>query len=300
MDRLLAMKVFTVVAETGSFSRAADVLEMPRASTTVIIQRLETYLKVRLLHRTTRRLSLTSDGAAYYERCVRILADIDDAEGGFDALADGPRGKLRVDMPVSLGRRIVIPELNKFHERYPNINLMLSFNDKAIDLILESTDCALRVGVLEDSTLIARNIGTYEIVTVASPAYLNHNGIPKSIDDLQRHLSVNYFWTRTSRVMTLNFNIDGRVEAVRMRSYMAVNDTEVLIERCLDGVGLIQAPLFLARPYLESGELIEILPQLRAPSYPISVVYPGTRHLSLAVRVFADWLAEVFEKSPLL
>jgi LysR family transcriptional regulator for bpeEF and oprC len=300
MDRLLAMKVFTSVAETGSFSRAADALDIPRASTTVMIQKLEAYLKVRLLQRTTRRLSLTNEGADYYERCVRILAEVAEAEGSFEVSAQGPRGKLRVDLPVSMGRTIVVPELEDFYRRYPKIDLMLGFNDKPIDLIHESVDCTLRIGALQDSSLVARRIGSYKMLTVASPEYLDQYGVPQTLDDLEQHVAVNYFWTRTGRIMELIFNVDGVTESVKMRGRLAVNDTDVFVERCLKGIGLIQAPLFMVRPYLDSGELVEVLPQWRPTAFPISVVYPDSRHLSLTTRVFVDWLAEIFEKSPLL
>src|ERR1700675_1969814 len=158
MDRLQAMNVFTKVVETSSFSRAAGVFNLPRASVTVIIQQLEAHLKVRLLQRTTRRLNLTPDGAAYYERCVRILADIEETESSFANTGKGPRGKLRIDIPGSIGRMIVIPQLCEFHSRYPDIELMIGFGDKPVDLIQEGGDCVIRVGTLQDSSLVARRI----------------------------------------------------------------------------------------------------------------------------------------------
>jgi LysR family transcriptional regulator for bpeEF and oprC len=272
---------------------------MPRASMTVIIQRLEAHLKVRLLQRTTRRLSLTADGAAYYERCVRILAEVEEAENAFEITSQGPRGKLRIDMPVMF-KTIVVPEIQAFHSRYPNIDLMLGFSDKPIDLIHEGVDCVVRIGTLQDSSLVARRIGTYRTVTVAHPNYIERYGEPRAIEDLESHIAVNYFWTRTGRVMELTFEIDGKVESVKMGGFMAVNDTDVYVETCLRGMGLIQAPLLLARPYLKKGELVEVLSQWKPAALPISAVYPANRHLSLAVRVFVDWVAEVFEKSPLL
>lgn len=300
MDRLQAMKVFTRVAETGSFSRAADSLALPRASATIIIQQLEAHLKVRLLHRTTRRLSLTPDGAAYYERCARILADIDEAENAFIVGSQGPRGRLRVDMPASLGRHVVMPSLYEFHTRYPDIDLMVGFNDKPIDLIQESVDCVIRIGELQDSTLVARRLGDYRMVTVASPDYLERYGTPQTLEDLDQHAAVHYFWGRNGRLMDSTFVVDGRTIAVKMRGKIAVNDTEAYVASCVKGFGIVQAPFHLACAHLRAGELVEVLAQWKPAPMPISAVYPHNRHLSPAVRAFVDWVAALFDGSELM
>ena len=169
MDRLQAMQVFTRVVDTNSFTRAAETLDMPRASVTTIIQNLEAFLGVRLMHRTTRRLSLTPDGAAYYERCIRILADVEETETSFQRGNKKPNGKLRIDMPGSIGRLIVIPSLCEFHTRYPDIDLQLGLSDRPVDLLQEGVDCVVRVGALQDSSLVARRIGLFEGVSCASP-----------------------------------------------------------------------------------------------------------------------------------
>jgi LysR family transcriptional regulator for bpeEF and oprC len=300
MDRLQAMKVFTRVVETNSFSRAADTLDLPRASVTVVVQQLEAHLKTRLLQRTTRRLSLTPDGAAYYERCVRILADIEETESSFTAASRGPRGKLRVDMPGAIGRLIVMPRLDAFHARYPDVELMLGFGDKPVDLIQDGVDCVIRVGTLQDSSLVARRIGVYQGVTVASPDYLERHGTPTTIEDLEQHVAVNYFRSSTGRLMDMTFVVDGEPVEVKMRGSIAVNDAEAYVATGLKGVGLIQAPRFMALPYLQSGELVEVLSQWKPLPLPISAVYPHSRHLSPAVRAFVDWVAELFERCPLL
>jgi LysR family transcriptional regulator for bpeEF and oprC len=300
MDRLQAMKVFTRVVETNSFSRAAETLELPRASVTVIVQQLEAHLKTRLLQRTTRRLNLTPDGAAYYERCVRILADIEETENSFAAGSRGPRGKLRVDMPGAIGRLIVMPQLDAFHVRYPDVELMLGFGDKPVDLIQDGVDCVIRVGTLQDSSLVARRIGVYQGVTVATPDYLERHGTPKTIEDLEQHVAVNYFRSSTGRLMDMTFVVDGEPVEVKMRGSIAVNDAEAYVATGLKGVGLIQAPRFMALPYLQSGELVEVLSQWKPLPLPISAVYPHSRHLSPAVRAFVDWVGELFERCPLL
>ncbi|SAK78729.1 LysR family transcriptional regulator [Caballeronia arationis] len=300
MDRLQAMQVFTRVVDTNSFSRAADTLNLPRASVTTIIQNLEAFLNVRLLQRTTRRLNLTPDGAAYYERCVRILADIEEAEGSFATSAKGPRGKLRVDMPGAIGRNIVMPAMCEFHTRYPDIELMVGFGDKPVDLIQEGVDCVIRVGTLQDSSLVARRIGVFQGLTAAAPQYLERHGVPKTIEDLEHHTAVNYFSSRTGRVIDMDFVVDEKTVEVKMRGMIAVNDAEAYLSCGVKGVGLIQVPRFMALPFLQTGELVEVLPQWKPLPMPISAVYPHNRHLSQKVRVFVDWAAELFERCPLL
>jgi LysR family transcriptional regulator for bpeEF and oprC len=300
MDVLFAMKVFARVVETNSFTRAADTLQIPRASATIILQQLEAHLKVRLLHRTTRSLSPTPDGTAYYERCVRILADIEDAEHAFSVTADAPRGTLRIDMPTSLGKLLVLPDVYAFHERYPDIELMLGFGDKPVDLIQESVDCVIRVGTLATSNLIARRLGLYRPVTVASPDYLARYGAPESLEDLNQHVAANFFWGRNGRLMDFSFTLQGRSVDVRMRGNLALNDTEAWLQSCLKGVGIIQAPRFMAAPYLLSGELVELLREFTPPPMPISAVYPQNKHLSPTVRVFVDWVCDLFDNHPLL
>ncbi|WP_408441568.1 LysR family transcriptional regulator [Paraburkholderia caffeinilytica] len=300
MDRLHAMKVFTRVVETSSFTRAADTLGMPRASVTVTIQQLEEHLKARLLQRTTRRVNLTPDGAGYYERCVRILADIEETEGSFNDQSRAARGKLRVDMPGALGRIIVMPKIHEFYALYPEIDLMLGFGDRLVDLIQEGVDCAIRVGALEDSSLVARRVGLYQAITVASPAYLERYGTPATIEELNDHVATNYFSSRTGRIMSLTFEVNGQPTEVRMKGNIAVNDAEAYLESGLDGIGIIQAARFMALPHLKSGRLVEILPQWKPPPAPISTIYPHNRHLSLTVRVFVDWIAKLFVESALL
>jgi LysR family transcriptional regulator, regulator for bpeEF and oprC len=299
MDRLQAMKVFTRVVETNSFTRAADSLGLPRASVSVVIQQLETYLKVRLLQRTTRRLNVTPDGAAYYERCVRVLADIDDIESSLENRGMSPRGKIRVDLPSALGRTVLMPRVHEFHARYPEVELMLGFSDKPVDLIQEGVDCVIRIGALQDSSLVARRIGLYQGVTVASPQYLAHFGTPKTIEDLQKHTSVNYFWARTGRFMEFTFDVDGDALAVPMKGRISVNDAEAYVAGALEGIGIVQAAKFMALPHLQSGALVEVLAQWKPTPMPISVVYPHNRHLSPTVRVFVDWVAELFGASEL-
>ncbi|MPV68295.1 MULTISPECIES: putative multidrug efflux transcriptional regulator CeoR [Burkholderia] len=300
MDRLQAMQVFTRVVDTSSFTKAAETLSLPRASVTTIIQNLEAFLGVRLMHRTTRRLSLTPDGAAYYERCVRILADVEETEASFQANNRKPHGKLRIDMPGSIGRLLVIPSLCEFHTRYPDIDLQLGLSDRPVDLLQEGVDCVIRVGALQDSSLVARRVGLFEGVTVAAPAYLEHFGEPKTIEDLSQHKAVNYFSSRTGRTIDWSFLIDGKETEIKMESIVSVNDADAYVTCGIEGFGLIQPPLFMVLPHLREGRLKEVLPGIKPLPMPISVVYPHSRHLSPKVRVFVDWIAEVFDRCPLL
>ncbi|HXZ08438.1 MAG TPA: LysR family transcriptional regulator [Paraburkholderia sp.] len=300
MDRLQAMQVFTRVVDTNSFTRAAETLDMPRASVTTIIQNLEGFLGVRLMHRTTRRLSLTPDGAAYYERCVRILADVEETEASFQLGNKKPHGKLRIDMPGSIGRLLVIPSLCDFHTRYPDIDLQLGLTDRPVDLLQEGVDCVVRVGALQDSSLVARRIGLFEQVTCAAPSYLARHGTPQSIEDLENHFAVNYFSSRTGRIIDWVFMVDNKEVEVKMKGMVSVNDADAYVTCGQEGFGLIQPALFMVLPQLRSGELVEVLPNLRSLPMPISAVYPHSRHLSSKVRVFVDWIAELFDRCPLL
>jgi len=300
MDIVLAMRVFARVVETKSFTRTAETLNIPRGRVTVIVQSLEAHLRTRLLQRTTRSLNLTPEGAACYERCARVLADIDDIESSFLGKERAPRGKLRVDMPGALGRLIVTPALGDFHERFPDIDLVLGLGDKPLELVQEGIDCVVRIGTLQDSTLVARRVGVYEAVTVASPAYLGKAGTPQTLAELADHRSVNYYWSRTGRIMPLTFEVDGEVVEVKMPGSIAVNDAEAYLVSALNGLGIVQGARFIALPYLESGELVEILSAWKPPPLRISAVYPHNRHLSATVRAFVDWIAELFRRSPLL
>ena len=300
MDRLQAMQVFTRVVETNSFSRAADTLDLPRPSVTTIIQNLEAHLGVRLLQRTTRRLNLTPDGAAYYERCVRILAEIEETESAFSRAESGPRGKLRVDVPGALGRMIVMPNIHDFHTRYPQVEVSIGIGDRPVDLVQDAVDCAIRIGSLSDSSLVARRIGLYQRLTLASPAYLERLGRPERLEDLHHHWAVNYFMSRTGRTMDFTFWVDDEAVEVKMRSAVSVNDAEAQVGAAVDGVGIVQSGHFLSHGHLQAGRLVELFPQYRQRPVPISAVYPHTRHLSLTVRAFVEWMAEVFEKSPLI
>jgi LysR family transcriptional regulator for bpeEF and oprC len=296
MDKLQAMQVFTRVVDTNSFTRAADSLDLPKGSVTRLIKDLEAFLDTRLLNRTTRSLSLTAAGAAYYERCARILADIDEAEASFTDTPRSPKGKLRVDMAGSIGLLIVVPALAEFRARYPDIELTLGFGDRLVDLVQEGIDCALRIGPLDDSTLVARRVGVFRLLTAASPGYIAAFGTPRLPHELDGHTAVNYFSSRTGRMVNMNFQVAGEAFNIKVPSTLAANDGEAHLQCGLKGFGLIQIPRVLAQPYLERGELVEVLADWSPAPLPISAVFPHNRHLSPQVRAFVNWVAELFER----
>lgn len=293
------MLVFTKVIEANSFSGAADALNMPRSSVTTTIQALEAHLKVRLINRTTRRISLTPDGAVFYERCSHILAEVEDTESAL-SVSTPARGKLKVEMPGSIGRHVVVSGLHDFHARYPDIDLMLGVSDKAVDLIQESVDCAIRIGPLRDSTLVARRVGMSEVVTVASPEYLRRNRALHVLADLDRHIAVNYLPSRNNRLVAMDFVVDGKPVEVSIRSKLAVNDGDTYLQCGLRGLGIIQVPHFLAFAHLQSGALVEVLARWRPMPLPVFAVFPRHRHVSPQVRAFIDWVTERFEQCALL
>jgi LysR family transcriptional regulator for bpeEF and oprC len=300
MDRFQAMQVFTRVVDANSFTLAADSLGLPRATVTTTIQNLERRLQVRLLNRTTRRLSLTPDGAAYYERCAGILADVEDAEAAFHDIARGPKGRLRIDVPSTIGRLILIPALCEFHSKYPDIELAIGLGDRPVDLVQEAVDCVIRVGDLRDSAMVAKRIGSFASVTCGAPRYLEKYGEPQTIEQLQNHHAVHYFSSRTGRTIDWSFVVDGVATDVKVKGSMSVNDAEAYVACGVQGFGLIQPARLMVLPYLESGELREVLSPWVPPPMPISVVYLHNRHLSPKVRVFVDWVSELFGRCPLL
>lgn len=300
MDRLQAMQVFVRVVDSNSFTKAADTLNLPRPSVTNIIQNLERFLKTRLLQRTTRRLRLTSAGVTYYEACVQILAQIDEIEAPFVEGGMSPRGKLRIDTSGPIAKMVIIPALDDFHSKFPDIQLSLGISDKRLDLVEEGIDCAIRIGVLPDSSLIARSVGVMHSLTAASPGYIQRYGIPDQLADLSSHVAARYVSGRTGRPVEVHFVIDGERVDVEMPQVMSVNDAEALLAVGLRGLGLIQVARMLAIPHIESGELVELLPEWRPTRMPISIVYPQSRQQSSALRAFIEWMTELCLDHPLL
>jgi DNA-binding transcriptional LysR family regulator len=290
MDRVETMQVFVRVAETGSFTKAADGLGLPRATVSAAIQQLEASLGARLLQRTTRRVHLTQDGSALLERCHQLLSDFEEISGLFKQTPAQASGKLKVDVPSRLARLVVAPALPEFFKLYPDIELELRCTDRSINLIQEGVDCVVRVGQLEDSSLVARPLGQFELVNCASPAYLRRHGVPATPSELARHWAISYLSPTSGRSAPWEYIEDGVLNTVEMRSRVAVNNAETYIACCLAGLGLIQIPAYDVRGHIRAGELQEVMPQARAGAMPVYALYPHRRHLSRRVQVFIDWI----------
>jgi LysR family transcriptional regulator for bpeEF and oprC len=298
VDRIKAMQTFVRIVEANSFSRAAETLNLPRASLTATMQNLEAYLGTRLLLRTTRSVALTTDGAEFYARCVDILAAVESAEGRFRSVEAAPRGRLRVELPGAVGRRVVVPRLAQFHARYPGIELVVGLGDRLADLTRDGIDCALRVGALDDSALIGRQVGSMRFVTCAAPAYLASHGVPGTLADLDRHRAIIHFSGRTGRPFDWDFNVDGRIERRRLAGLVSVNDADAYVSCGLQGLGLIQAATYMVHEHLASGALVEVLAHLPSVPMPVSLVHPQGRMASPKLRVFAEWVEDLFAADP--
>lgn len=298
MDKLQAMEVFVQVVDAGGFTRAAENMQLPKATVSTLIRDLEASLSVKLLNRTTRQISMTADGAAYYERCLRILADVRDAEDSLSKTRASPSGRLRIDVPTGLGRHLILPALPQFFERYPGINLEVGCSDRPVDLIEEGVDCAVRGGALADSTLIARRVGEMHFVTCAAPSYIALHGRPLHPEDLAQHRCVNYFSAKTGKIFEWDFARDGERIQMRVPGYVAVNDSDAYMAASLAGMGIAQMAAFAICPYLQSGQLELLLEDWSVDPVPLHIVYPQNRHLSAKVRVFVEWVAELFSDHP--
>lgn len=293
MDRFNAMRVFTRIVELGGFAKAADSLQLPRASVTILIKQLEAHLGVQLLQRTTRQVSPTLDGAAYYQRCVSLLADLEETEAVFSNTRRSPRGTLRIDMPAGIGRFLVIPALPEFTARYPQINLEIGLNDRPVDLIREGVDCVLRGGLALDESLVARPLAMMDQVTCASPGYLQRFGVPGDLDALAGHQVVEYFSSVSGKRYGLEFQVGQEIRRVDLPKQVAVNSADGYLAACEAGYGLVQTPYYHATEQLQAGRLVEVLRDIQPPQLPLTALYPPHRQLSQRVRVFVDWLVEL-------
>ncbi|MFC6300987.1 LysR family transcriptional regulator [Pseudomonas sp. CCM 7893] len=295
MDQVKAMRVFVRIYERSSFTQAADDLNLPRATLTHTLNQFEAWLGTRLLERSTRRVRPTLDGEAYYLRCVQLLAELEEAELAFRSVA--PKGRLRVDLHGTLGKYFVVPALPQFMARYPEIELSISEADRFVDLIAEGVDCVLRAGNLGDSALIGRRVATLRQVTCASPAYLRKYGEPKTLADLREHRAVNYISRVTNKLCPFEFMVDGQLQEVPIEGALSVFGAEIYSASAVAGLGIIQCPHYRMADLITQGVMQEILTDMPPPPMPVSVLYPHNRHMSPRVRVFVDWLAEVFAEA---
>ncbi len=293
MDRFDAMQAFARVVETGSFTKAAETLHMSKTSVTQLVQQLEARLRVRLLNRTTRKVNVTADGAAYYERVLRVLADVDDAETSLSGASALPRGRLRVDVPSPLARMILIPALPAFHAQYPDIQLDMGVSDRMVDIIGENVDCVVRGGELTDLSLMARHIGDLQLGVYAAPSYLARAGTPLHPRELEdtHHRTVGLWWARTGKAMPYVMHLGGESITVQGRYVLSVDDGNAYLAAGLAGMGVLGLPDYMSKGYVASGELVPLFEGWRLGAMPLYIAFPPNRHVSSKLRVFIEWVA---------
>lgn len=298
MDQLLALRTFVRIVETGTFAKAADQLNLPRSTASKLIADLEAFLGTKLIQRTTRTVTVTPEGAAYYERSNRLIAELEDMNAAVRLNQAQPKGRLRIDIGSSLANRLLIPALPQFRDRYPDIDIHLGVSDRPVDLIGEGVDCVIRGGELGDTSLIARKIGALDYVTCASPDYVERHGTPEHPSDLDHgHISLAYFSSLTSKPFPMIFHRNGERIEIGGDAEVAVNESTAHLTAIRAGLGIGQTFRVMAQPFLEDGSLIPLLKEWTRPLHPLYVVYPPNRHLNAKLRVFVDWVSEVFRSA---
>ncbi len=298
MDRFDAMQAFARVVEAGSFTKAAETLHMSKTTVTQLVQQLEARLRVKLLNRTTRKVNVTADGAAYYDRVVRLLADMDDAEGSLSSASALPRGRLRVDVPSPLARAILVLALPAFHARYPDIQIDMGVSDRILDLIGENVDCVVRGGEPTDPSLVARRVGDLQLGVYAAPGYLERAGTPLHPNELENshRRTVGFLWARTGKALPYAMHREGERLAVRGRHVFSVDDGNAYLAAGVAGLGVLWLPDYLAREPLERGELVRLFQDWRLDPMPLYIAYAPHRHVSPRLRVFIEWVAGLMER----
>ena len=299
MDRFDAMKAFVRVVEAGSFTKAAATLHMSRTSVTQLIQQLEARLRVRLLNRTTRQVNVTADGAAYYDRAVRLLAELEDIETGLPGAATAPRGQLRVDVPAPLATLVVVPALPAFYALYPDIELDLGASDRKVDVIGENVDCVVRGGELTDNSLMARKVANLRLGVYAAPTYLAQAGAPAHPDDLRapQHRIVAFRWGRTGGSAAYAMRREDETAQVTGRQALRTDDGNAYLAAGLAGLGVLWLPEYMARSHVAAGALVRLFDDWHVEPMPLYIAYPANRHVSRKVRVFIDWMVELMAEA---
>lgn len=271
-------------------------MNRPASTVSAAIRELEARLDARLFHRTTRQVSLTSDGETFYTRCQVVVQDVEEAENLFRRTRAQVTGKIRVDVPGRVGRGIIIPALPDFFSRYPAIQVEPGVTDRSVNLAEEGTDCAVRVGVLNDSGMVARRVGYLSIINVASPAYITRYGMPLSPQELTRHIAVGYSSPTTGRRERWEWERDGEILSTEVDSLLTVNNAEAYIAACVAGMGLIQIPEYDVHEMLTAGTLHTVMPDFLPRPLPVNILYSHRRHLSRPLRLFIEWLMPLLQE----
>lgn len=294
MDRFDALQLFTRIVELGSFTQAASVLNVPRATATHAIKQLEKRLGARLLDRTTRQVKPTLDGQAFYERSKRVLTELEDAETSLSTHVASPRGTLRLDLHGAHATAIILPRIGEFRKDYPQIDVVISSGDRLVDLIKEDVDCVVRAGQPRDSSLIVKKLANMPQIICASPEYLARYGTPQHPRDLERHQGIGFFSRGSDYRYPFSVAVDGSVQEFKASGWMSVNDAECYTSAALAGCGLIQVPRFRLEEHLAAGRLVQVLTEWACPDLPVCALYPFHRQLSPRVRVFIDWARDIY------
>lgn len=289
MDRFDAMRAFVQVVESGSYTKAALQLNLHKATVSQQIQQLEDKLGVRLLTRTTRSVTPTEEGTAYYTHACAILQQVDEVESQLRKGTSAPSGHLRIDVPAAMGRLVFAPEIRGFLERYPKITIELGCTDRAVDLVQDGLDCALRGGPLPDSRLSARRVGDLRFALCAAPRYIEQHGLPSTPEDLARHHQVGYVLASTGKVRAVSLTREGRKVAFDVPARFQTTDRAAALSAGLDGLGLVVLAEFVASHYLASGSLVRVLPGWQCPSLPLHLLTPTARKRTARVQAFMDW-----------
>lgn len=292
MDRLTSMKMFVRVVETGSFSAVARELNSTQPTISKNIAELESWLGAKLLNRSTRSLRLTETGTDYYERCVAILQDVEDAEQMVGDLQTQPRGMVRISTMVAFGRLHILPRLGPFFSKYPDIRIDARLNDRVVDLVEEGIDVAFRMGNLADSSLIAKRLCTSPMVTVATPGYLDTYGVPAHPGDLKHHNYILY--SGSAQPLEARYVDEGKPFRMRVEGNLLTSASEAIRGGVLAGLGISQMPRWLVGDAIEAGELVTVLEDFQPEPLPIHAVYLPGRHLPSRVRCLIDYLSEEF------
>jgi DNA-binding transcriptional LysR family regulator len=295
MDRFQALSAFARVVETGSFARAAERLDVSVSTLSRQVAQLEAHLDARLLNRTTRRLSLTESGRVFYERCVQLLADLEEAEESATLQTVRPRGTLRLTCGVTFGERYLAPAMGEFLARYPAMRLDVELSDRVVDLVDEGFDAAVRIGAIRSLQLVGRKIGETRLVCCAAPSYLERRGEPKTPEDLSAHACLTYEYSPWKEIWPFR-DAQGRERGARIAGPVHANNGLFLVALAVAGVAIVVEPDFIVGPDVRAGRLVPILPRFVLPPANIEVMYPSRRHLSAKVRAFADFLAQRFVK----
>ncbi len=298
MDRFDAMRVFVRIVEAGSFTKAAQTLGMDRASVTLLVQQLEGRLGVKLLNRTTRKVNVTEDGAAYYERIVGILSELEDVETSLPGAAASPTGVLRVDVPSPLATLILVPALPEFHARYPDIQFDMGASDRKVDVIGENVDCVVRGGQVNDQSLIARRVGQLQLGVYAAPSYLERCGPPVHPSELENshHRIVRYRWTRTDQASPYSMRHNDELVNLHGRSLLTVDDGNAYLSAGLAGLGVLWLPDYMAKEHAARGALVPLFAEWKIDPMPLYLAYPPNRRISKKLRVFIDWIVELMAR----